>query len=167
LNDHERDARLRAIRLILNAAIALLVLLVILITVPRTQWTDSSKTRIVNSIPFGELAKELRKDEPALSVVVMEMIGNALLFFPLGVLVSLRWPSWGIRRLLAVAVLFSLAIEILQFALGFGRTSSSTDVLLNTAGAGLGYFTVLLFRRLRRGRTEEPQDLGGSNPRRT
>lgn len=158
--------RARVVRLILDAAIALSVLLVILITVPRTQGTDPSKTRIVHSIPFEDLAKELRKDDPALSVAVEEMIGNALLFFPLGVLVSLRWPSWEIKRLLAVAVLFSLAIEILQFALGFGRTSSSTDVLLNSAGAGLGYFTVLLFRRLRRGRTEEPRDLGGSNPRR-
>jgi glycopeptide antibiotics resistance protein len=80
------------------------------------------------------------------------MVGNVLLFVPLGLFVPLRWPRMrDARRLLTAAALFSLGIEVAQFALGFGRRTSSTDVLLNTVGAALGY---LLLGRWRRGRSD-------------
>jgi glycopeptide antibiotics resistance protein len=99
-------------------------------------------------LPFQELIKEFREDDPALGSVAGEMVVNVLLFFPLGLLVPLRWPWWGDpKRLLAGAALVSLGIESIQFALGLGRTSSATDIFLNTAGAGFGYLVLALSKR--------------------
>jgi glycopeptide antibiotics resistance protein len=102
----------------------------------------------VFALPFQELIKELREDDPALGPVVGEMVVNVLLFFPLGLLVPLRWPWWADpKRVFAGAALASLGIESIQFALGLGRTSSTTDILLNTAGAGVGYLVLVLWKR--------------------
>ena len=106
----------------------------------------------MHAIPFEELFEELRDDDPAPLVVVAEMIGNLLLLFPLGILVPLRWPAMASAgRLLLGAGLLALAVEALQFGLEFGRRASATDVVLNTVGAGLGFATLLLLRRVRRG----------------
>jgi glycopeptide antibiotics resistance protein len=54
-----------------------------------------------------------------------------------------------------------VTIEILQFLLGNGHTSTVDDVLLNTLGAVIGYIALLLaaavIRRLPR-RAEAPPD---------
>jgi glycopeptide antibiotics resistance protein len=72
--------------------------------------------------------------------------------FPLGILVPLRWPEMASAgRLLLGAGLLAMAVEAVQFGLEFGRRASATDVVLNTVGAGLGFVTLLLLRRLRRG----------------
>ena len=135
----------------LNVAIAMWILIVLLVTVPRSPWEEASEPRVVHALPFEELLNELRKDDPAPWLVVAEMLGNVVLFFPLGLLVPLRWAAWrNLKKLLAAAALFSLAVEGLQFGLGFGRRASSTDLVLNTVGACLGYFTLLLIWRLRR-----------------
>jgi glycopeptide antibiotics resistance protein len=62
------------------------------------------------------------------------------MFVPLGLFVPAR-----VRRLdrpaaiLLFAAALSVAIEVLQFAFNLGRQTSITDVILNTAGAGVGY----------------------------
>ena len=144
----------------LNVAIAGWILIVLLLTVPGNPWEEPSEKRVVHAMPFEELFQEVQDDHPALLVVVAEMIGNLLLLYPLGFLVPLRWPAWssGIR-LLVGAGLLALAVEALQFGLEFGRRASATDVVLNTVGAGLGFATLLLLRRVRRGQ------VGPSSPR--
>ena len=75
--------------------------------------------------------------------------GNIALFVPLGILVPLRWrrlDSWG--NAVAAAAIFSTTIEIVQFVLGSGHTTSVDDVVMNTFGGVLGLF---LLRSIRRG----------------
>jgi glycopeptide antibiotics resistance protein len=136
----------------LNVAVAGWILIVLLVTVPGNPWKEASEERVVHAIPFEELFEELRDDDPAPLVVVAEMIGNLLLLFPLGILVPLRWPAMASAgRLLLGAGLLAMAVEAVQFGLEFGRRASATDVVLNTVGAGLGFVTLLVLRRLRRG----------------
>jgi glycopeptide antibiotics resistance protein len=137
-------------RAVLNIAIAASLLVVLIVTIPKAPWGGHSPPRRIFPVPFQELIKELREDDPALGPVIGEMFVNVLLFLPMGLLVPLRWPRWAdIKRILAAAAVLSLGIESVQFALGWGRTSSATDILLNTAGAGVGYLLLVVWRRRR------------------
>jgi hypothetical protein len=66
----------------------------------------------------------------------LNLVGNVLMFVPVGALVA--WLSRRARVLTAASVglLFSLAIELTQLSLG--RVGDIDDVILNTAGALLG-----------------------------
>jgi glycopeptide antibiotics resistance protein len=66
------------------------------------------------------------------------VVGNVLLFIPLGWLLPVLWDG-GISagRIVAVAASTSLTIEIWQLWIP-GRMSTIDDVLLNALGAGIG-----------------------------
>lgn len=146
MNDRRGPARST-----LNFAIAGWLLVVLVLTLPPNPWQESADQRAIHAVPFEELFRELDEDDPDLLAVVGEMIANLLLLFPLGVLLPLRWASMArLRNILVAAVLFAVAIEGAQFTLGLGRRSSASDVVLNTAGAGLGFIALTLFRRRRR-----------------
>lgn len=77
----------------------------------------------------------------------LNIVGNLLLFVPIGLLTPLLWPRWrrwGLPVLLGL--LLSLGIEFSQ--LFIGRGADVDDVWLNTLGALLGYGLFLLLRRL-------------------
>lgn len=157
-----RTARLHAAQAILDVAIAASFVVTLVATIPETPWGGHSEPRRVFALPFQELIEEFREDDPALGSVVGEMAVNVLLFFPLGLLVPLRWPWWADpKRVLAGAALVSLGIESIQFALGLGRTSSATDIFLNTAGAEVGYLVLALSKRGSSPRVHPPSLPGG------
>jgi glycopeptide antibiotics resistance protein len=68
-----------------------------------------------------------------------QAVGNVLLLLPLGLLGPLALP-WLARwwRVLLVAGLFSVCIELIQLAIP-DRSADVDDVLLNSIGALLGY----------------------------
>jgi VanZ family protein len=65
-----------------------------------------------------------------------DVIQNLLLYVPLGLILATRGTS--VRRTLGVAAVFSLAVELLQFAIP-GRSPTARDVLLNALGASFGW----------------------------
>lgn len=78
---------------------------------------------------------------------------NFLLFFPLGFLLPLVFPSrkWNWKKVLCTGAATSLCIEVLQ--LFGGRYAETDDVLINTLGALTGYLIysfILLFRKKRK-----------------
>ncbi|HEV2086915.1 MAG TPA: VanZ family protein [Cryptosporangiaceae bacterium] len=80
-----------------------------------------------------------------LDAVVVQVVGNLLVFAALGFFLPMRWPAFAsFWRVVAVAAVGSSVIESLQYALDLGRVSSVDDVLVNTLGAGLA---ALLSRR--------------------
>ncbi|MER6025894.1 VanZ family protein [Streptomyces sp. NPDC001851] len=80
---------------------------------------------------------------------VRQIGGNVLLGVPFGVLVPVLAPrARGVLRVLALTALVMLMVELAQGALITGRAFDIDDVLLNTAGALLGW--LLLGRRLGR-----------------
>jgi hypothetical protein len=66
----------------------------------------------------------------------VDVIGNALLFIPLGLGVGLLGLSIG--RVAALGFVISVLVESLQLTVIPGRDASLSDLLTNTAGAALG-----------------------------
>lgn len=61
---------------------------------------------------------------------------NIALFVPFGA--GLRLAGWPWRRVVAAAVLLSLAVESLQYFAVTGRDASLSDLLTNTSGGAIG-----------------------------
>lgn len=82
---------------------------------------------------------------PTTRIAAQNILGNILLFMPLGLLLPLLKPgiSKWVRIALAAAVL-ALVLELLQARLGLGSFDID-DIILNTLGAALG---CALFRML-------------------
>lgn len=107
------------------------ILSILILTLPPS--IDANRT--LDLVPF-------RQWHGGISVSLM--MANIVLFIPLGVLAPTRWRRLdSLARVLLVAALFSLVIEVLQFALNLGRQASITDLILNAMGAGIGYLIVL------------------------
>lgn len=82
------------------------------------------------------------------------IIGNILLFIPLGMLLPYLFPAFNsIRKLILICLLSSLTIELTQFILrqfGTYRTVDIDDIILNTTGGILGWliYTKLIAKHL-------------------
>ena len=99
----------------------------------------------INWIPFVNLF-----DYPSVRDVLCNIVGNAAMFIPLGIV----WPS-VYRQLdtpgkaIAAGVGVSLCIEIMQLPF-YDRVTDIDDLLLNSLGYIIGYLLYLGFRRCRR-----------------
>ncbi|MFE4088386.1 VanZ family protein [Streptomyces sp. YIM B13502] len=88
-------------------------------------------------------------DQPALRDAVKQIGGNILLGVPFGVLAPVVAPrTRGFLRILILTAVVMLLVEVAQGALVTGRAFDIDDVILNTAGALLGY--LLVGRRMSR-----------------
>ncbi|GAA3373096.1 VanZ family protein [Streptomyces racemochromogenes] len=84
----------------------------------------------------------------------VQLGGNVLLGVPFGVLLPVLLPqARGLLRVAAVTAAVMTLVELVQGALVTGRAFDVDDVILNTAGALLGY--LLLGRRM--GRAVHPR----------
>jgi glycopeptide antibiotics resistance protein len=80
-----------------------------------------------------------------------QIVGNVMMFVPIGLLAPIRWPSLDSPgRILLASATLSIAIELIQWIAATGRQSSVTDVISNATGAALGYLTLRTVRSLRR-----------------
>src|SRR5829696_442108 len=82
------------------------------------------QTRSVNLIPFAWAQKG-------------EVISNIIAFIPFGVMLGVNFKTVAFRYKIAVIFAFSIAAEIIQFALAIGATDI-TDIIMNTLGGFLG-----------------------------
>ncbi|MET8894234.1 VanZ family protein [Streptomyces albogriseolus] len=88
-------------------------------------------------------------DQPGLRDAVKQIGGNILLGVPFGVLAPVVAPrTRGFLRILLLTAAAMLLVEVAQGALVTGRAFDIDDVILNTAGALLGY--LLVGRRMSR-----------------
>jgi VanZ family protein len=67
-----------------------------------------------------------------------EMLANVLLFAPLGMALSWRFPSLGVVRITLATLAVSVGVEVLQAVEQAGRWASTTDVLMNALGGMIG-----------------------------
>lgn len=89
------------------------------------------QTRSLNLIPFAYANKS-------------EVVSNIFAFVPFGVMLGVDFKRVLARYKIAVIFFFSLAVEVIQFALAIGATDI-TDIIANTLGgvAGLtGYLVI-------------------------
>lgn len=81
--------------------------------------------------------------QPAFRDTVKQLGGNILLGVPFGLLLPVVSPrTRGFFRIALLTVATMLLVELIQGALITGRAFDIDDVLLNTAGALLGYAVV-------------------------
>ncbi|MEE1760469.1 VanZ family protein [Streptomyces sp. SP18BB07] len=102
---------------------------------------------------------ELYWHHPDARDALKQVGGNVLLGLPFGILLPVLAPgARGLLRVPALTALMMLLVELVQGAVVTGRAFDIDDVILNTAGALLGY--LLLGRRLGRAvhaRAQEPK----------
>jgi VanZ family protein len=125
---HSPRGAARAIALYCVYAIALIAL-----------WPHSpSHARTLQLVPFDNLLSLLQSPNDGLQVGY----SNIALFVPFGVFIPLGWewarPFW---RTTLLAAGLALALEIAQFIVG-GHESSVNDIILNTAGAAIGWLAM-------------------------
>jgi glycopeptide antibiotics resistance protein len=82
------------------------------------------QTRSLNLIPFARTRNS-------------EMVSNIVAFIPFGVMLGVNFKQVVFRYKIAVIFAFSLAVEIIQFALAIGVTDI-TDIIMNTLGGFTG-----------------------------
>lgn len=75
-----------------------------------------------------------------------QLVGNLLLLLPVGLLAPIALPALnGWLRIFLLAFVLSLAIEVAQLGIP-NRSADVDDVILNVAGAMLGYAIFSLLR---------------------
>ena len=129
----------------------LLVAVTVVIILAATLWPGDERRSPTEweLMPFLALVESFSIGPPAIQVAIADCVGNIILFAPLGAALALRWPALSTGRVLLYAAAFSTAIEVTQGVTALGRMAQSTDVLMNTTGAWLGF---LLVRRVRAAR---------------
>jgi glycopeptide antibiotics resistance protein len=91
----------------------------------------------IRLIPFEDLRDALVGIR-SLRLAIAELVGNVLIFIPFGLALRWRFSSLGMLQAGGIALLFSVAVEILQALTGGGRWPESTDVITNTTGGLIG-----------------------------
>lgn len=107
---------------------------------------DGGRIRSFNGIPFATLA--MLWNGSGLLRFVENVVGNVLLFVPLGLFIPLLLKKSG-KQALIVGVAVSLCFEIVQYIGAYGA-SDIDDVLLNGLGTLLG-IKLLTWLRTRKG----------------
>ena len=74
------------------------------------------------------------------------LLGNVLMFVPLGLLLPLRWPGLSLPKVLAAGACIDLTIEVVQPV--FGRSFDMEDLFCNTLGILLGLGIYIVLRRI-------------------
>lgn len=93
------------------------------------------------------------------AAVVLEVLANVALFVPIGLLLAVAWPRWGLWRIVLIGAALSIVIETGQSFLP-SRFPTVSDVLANTTGTLLGAAVVVTLTRLVSGRrftTDRPR----------
>lgn len=97
-------------------------------------------------IPFADIIAVLRDPEAPGLGVVANVGGNALLLAPLGFLLPLFWRYFSsAKRTILFGFGLSLSIELIQLIAG--GVTSVDDLILNTAGAAIGFALAKLLLR--------------------
>ncbi|MFL6467515.1 MAG: VanZ family protein [Pyrinomonadaceae bacterium] len=82
------------------------------------------QTRNLNLIPFTRTRNG-------------EMISNVVAFIPFGVMLGVNFKQVVFTYKITVILAFSLAVEIIQYALAIG-VADITDIIMNTLGGFIG-----------------------------
>ncbi|MDP4089422.1 MAG: VanZ family protein [Bacillota bacterium] len=141
------------IQLLSGTALAAYLSLLLYLTFLSPHFGRNGFHRGINIVPFKSIAETVAG--LGVQSIIIDLLGNIAAFLPLGFLLPRVFPSMGrVKRILIVAFITSLSIEIVQYISGVGF-SDIDDVLLNITGGVLGYrfhfcFFALIRNRLRR-----------------
>ena len=112
-----------------------------------------------NFVPFKTILQQLRGD-PRWSTSIINLVGNTVLFVPVGFLVSFVFRSISWRRSLAIGIAVGLSLEGTEGLLRVGVVDVD-DVILNAFGVVSGYWVFKLWERRRLNHAAAPRAVGG------
>ncbi|MEU0578312.1 VanZ family protein [Streptomyces griseoincarnatus] len=134
--------------LVLLCAIAFMVVFAVVLARLTLQPSPASEALTHTNLHPGR-SLQAYLDQPALRDAFKQIGGNILLGVPFGVLAPVVAPrTRGFLRILFLTAVVMLLVEVAQGALVTGRAFDIDDVILNTAGALIGY--LLVGRRMSR-----------------
>lgn len=91
----------------------------------------------------------------AAKYVLMEVIGNVIMFLPFGVLVeSIFYPDFCMGRNVILGLAFSMSIECIQYLTGTG-VFQLVDMVHNTVGAVMGSSTYFILGLWKHGKIKD------------
>ncbi len=113
--------------------------------IPKMELGDAGFTVVndgsgeINLIPFRVIPDTYRTAfvEGRMSLLLINFIGNIVIFMPIGFLVPLLWNNVSFKRATLIGFLSSLFIEVCQIPQA--RSTDVDDLWLNTLGCILGY----------------------------
>lgn len=124
----------------------LYVVLIVVLTLAPPPISPSNGLLGTNLIPFVGSIKCFVPDpgQPSTTEFCWRIIaGNFVMFVPLGIMLPLVFEQMASAKPVLIAALtVSISVEVLQYAgrwIGSARWSDIDDVLLNVAGAFIGY----------------------------
>jgi len=129
-------ARGRGVRYALWAGLLVTLLVIGAVTLGSVLTDHGTGAQGVNLVPFQEIQRGL---DHRGTVAWTNLVGNVILFIPLGLAVAglVRGGFWfRLISALAAGLVLSTAIEITQYT--GGRVADIDDIILNGAGALLG-----------------------------
>lgn len=94
---------------------------------------ETNTTGGYNLIPFTEI----NRYEVGSKLFMFNVIGNIVIFIPFGYFVSGYIKASKVSHILAVSIISSLTVEIVQ--LQIGRSFDIDDIILNVSGAIIGF----------------------------
>lgn len=120
---------------------------------PTWEQTMSGLDHLPNMLtPFQEIRRALGHMSYWL---LFMLLGNIIMFMPIGFFPALLWRKWRWWRSLLTGFCTSATIEFIQFFIG--RSTDIDDVILNTAGALAGFWIFCLLRAIAPNFTEKFQ----------
>jgi len=103
-----------------------------------------------NFVPFKTILPYLLGEKGQV-IGAFNLVGNVVLFVPVGLLMPLVYPNMTWRAALVLAVTAPLIIEVTQVVFRIGIFDID-DVILNGFGVMIGYWAFLFLRRWARSR---------------
>ena len=111
--------------------------------------TEPSEGYRYNLVLFKEIMRFIEyREELGVFAVFANLFGNILIFVPYGFFISMASTSRGFFQTLFYSFALSLGVEIFQL---FARVGSFDvdDMILNTAGAAIGYMMYTAVQQMR------------------
>ncbi len=141
----------RALPLLLGLYFVLFITATLLAYVSPAELLIQERTTYqgINLEPFRTIRNYWRATSVSQTVILNNILGNILLFLPLGILLPAICRAVPYWRHLVLMIFLSLTVEILQYFLHIGA-SDIDDILLNVLGGMLGLSSVAAWRCISR-----------------
>ena len=121
--------------------LAVAVILVLTLLSP----TDANELEpSIRLVPFEDLRDALTGVRD-LGLAIGELVGNVVIFVPLGMALRWRFPFLGVMQTAGLTLALSIGIELLQALTGNGRWPETTDVIMNATGGLIGAAVMGMF----------------------
>lgn len=122
-----------------NEIFNLLFIIYVLLLFELLTGTENSYGSGINNIPF----KGIMRYEFGSKMFIYNVLGNILIFVPFGYFISRYVKPKKILPIIVDALITSVTVETVQ--LKIGRSFDIDDIILNIAGAIIGYFVYIAF----------------------